>query len=225
MKKIIICSLIILILSGCTVNYDLEFENDLIKEKLELDVTENDYAEYISKIEKDDVEENMYKFFEAFEIPNDIKMPNQFHKKESKRGNDNINLKFTYDNYDYESFNSSYILNNCFYDVVVLNEENDYYISAKGPLACPLNDANIRIKTDKKVINTNAKYENGYYTWDITEDDYENIELYFHISKTEPFNEIIEEEKTNYNFIWIIILTLGLVALFYLLKKQNNKLY
>lgn len=225
MKKIIICSLIILILSGCTVNYDLEFENDLIKEKLELDVTENDYAEYISKIEKDDVEENMYKFFEAFEIPNDIKMPNQFHKKESKRGNDNINLKFTYDNYDYESFNSSYILNNCFYDVVVLNEENDYYISAKGPLACPLNDANIRIKTDRKVINTNAKYENGYYTWDITEDDYENIELYFHISKTEPFNEIIEEEKTNYNFIWIIILTLGLVALFYLLKKQNNKLY
>lgn len=225
MKKIIICSLIILILSGCTVNYDLEFENDLIKEKLELDVTENDYAEYISKIEKDDVEENMYKFFEAFEIPNDIKMPNQFHKKESKRGNDNINLKFTYDNYDYESFNSSYILNNCFYDVVVLNEENDYYISAKGPLACPLNDANIRIKTDRKVINTNAKYENGYYTWDITEDDYENIELYFHISKTEPFNEIIEEEKTNYNFIWIIILTLGLVVLFYLLKKQNNKLY
>lgn len=225
MKKIIICSLIILILSGCTVNYDLEFENDLIKEKLELDVTENDYAEYISKIEKDDVEENMYKFFEAFEIPNDIKMPNQFHKKESKRGNDNINLKFTYDNYDYESFNSSYILNNCFYDVVVLNEENDYYFSAKGPLACPLNDANIRIKTDRKVINTNAKYENGYYTWDITEDDYENIELYFHISKTEPFNEIIEEEKTNYNFIWIIILSLGLVALFYLLKKQNNKLY
>lgn len=225
MKKIIICSLIILILSGCTVNYDLEFENDLIKEKLELDVTENDYAEYISKIEKDDVEENMYKFFEAFEIPNDIKMPNQFHKKESKRSNDNINLKFTYDNYDYESFNSSYILNNCFYDVVVLNEENDYYISAKGPLACPLNDANIRIKTDRKVINTNAKYENGYYTWDITEDDYENIELYFHISKTEPFNEIIEEEKTNYNFIWIIILTLGLVVLFYLLKKQNNKLY
>ena len=225
MKKIIICSLIILILSGCTVNYDLEFENDLIKEKLELDVTENDYAEYFSNIEKDDVEENMYKFFEAFEIPNDIKMPNQFHKKESKRGNDNINLKFTYDNYDYESFNSSYILNNCFYDVVVLNEENDYYISAKGPLACPLNDANIRINTDRKVINTNAKYENGYYTWDITEDDYENIELYFHISKTEPFNEIIEEEKTNYNFIWIIILTLGLVVLFYLLKKQNNKLY
>ena len=146
MKKIIICSLIILILSGCTVNYDLEFENDLIKEKLELDVTENDYAEYISKIEKDDVEENMYKFFEAFEIPNDIKMPNQFHKKESKRGNDNINLKFTYDNYDYESFNSSYILNNCFYDVVVLNEENDYYISAKGPLACPLNKVKKKIK-------------------------------------------------------------------------------
>ena len=226
MKKIMLYLLILLILSGCTANYDLVFEDGIIEEKLDFTITNNDYQEYINQLENEAYEEDMYKFFDSLQIPNFVHIPNNFHKKESEKLNDGINLKFTYKNYEYDTFNSSYLLNDCFYDVIVLNEENEYYLNARGPFDCPYDNVKIRIKTDKKVINTNAKYEDGFYTWEINKDNFKDLDLIFHISKIEEFNknQVEEKNEVNYNFGWIIILTITISILFVFYKKMNNKL-
>lgn len=224
MKKIIII-LCLVLLSGCSVNYNLDITSSKVKETMEFDITETDYQIYNDNNEEK-LSATLYEYFDEREIlAFDNMNYKDFHKKNLTKGNRSLNVKYSYD-YTYLDFYNSYAINNCFEDYVVLNEDDYFYIKAYGKFNCYYDDTYINIKTDRRVINQNAdSYKDGVYTWKITKDKMDNVNILFQVEKDEVFEEPVNEENKSIDFMSIIGLIFGFILLIGLgiyLKKANK---
>ena len=230
MKKVFVLIITLFMVSGCTINYDLTIKDGKITENLKFNVTNKEYSDYAKRITEEEVEKDSYKFFKTFEIPIFNHTPNKFLNKKLTKNSDSLDVNYSYDKFSYENFNTSYMINNCFDEYVVLNDEDYYYISANGEFICYYDTTTISLKTDKKMLHTTAKYKDCVYVYEINKDNYKDVNIIFQIDKDEPFieAEVIEEElkKENNgidigNIIWIIILGAAFVGLVVLSKKYK----
>ena len=134
MKKYILLVLILILCSGCEINYNLDIDEKNIKENIKFNVTEQDYNKYNDN-QEEKLTEDLYEVFEEQHIPVFINDYSTFHKKISNKINNGLDLEYSYD-YDYINFSKSYLINNCFENYVVLNEKDYYYIKAYGSFSC-----------------------------------------------------------------------------------------
>lgn len=203
MKKYILLVLILILCSGCEINYNLDIDEKNIKENIKFNVTEQDYNEYNDN-QEEKLTEDLYEVFEEQHIPVFINDYSTFHKKISNKINNGLDLEYSYD-YDYINFSKSYLINNCFENYVVLNEKDYYYIKAYGSFSCYYDKTNIKINTKYKVISNNAdSVENGTYIWKIDDNNRNNVNIVFQMSKNELRKNTINEDNFNYTLITII---------------------
>lgn len=209
MKKIGLLIISILLLTGCSNIYELNITKDGINENIELELDENIYEE-----ESDSEGPNIIS-----ELKNNIPLLNDNSRYYTKNINVDNNIIYARlkGSYSYNEFKNSYLINRCFDNVFIDNNDEYLYISLSG-FNCVFNqDIYIAISSEYDVTKENAlDYQDGYYLWNLKNID--NIE--FSISK----NEI---EVSNNTFI--TVLRVVLIALFvvsgvtiFIIKKNND---
>lgn len=217
MKKIILLIVSLFLLTSCGINYSVDFQEKYIKESLNLNITEKDYNDY-NNSQDEHMKDTLYEYFDNREILSYFDSYSFNHIKTINKTANGINVRYDYD-YTYLDYYRSYYFNNCFDNYVVLNEDDYYYIKATGKFNCYYGKTNINIRTDKKVIYSTAQnVSNNNYSWTIDEDNKDNVNILFQMSKTELNdnkinNKIINKKLSTYeksvfiiSFIFLIIL-------------------
>lgn len=220
--KLFLFCLMIFLMTGCDVNYNLEIYNNYMTESVDF-LLEN-------KLENQKkIDEYMSVDHQAYFDMDLGKSYNYVQHKIKKNNKIGINLNY---NYRGDDLQNSSLLNKCYYKKSVIKENNEIVIHTEGINSCFYMDDNkvidnlkINIKTDLPVIKHNAdKVSHNVYTWIVDENNYQNHPIDIKISTK------VEDKKTN-NF-WIIILSFiivlfGILCIFlnvYLKNHKNNKI-
>lgn len=199
MKKLITILMIIL-LTGCSCNYELSIQNNKIYETLKINGVTN-------------------------EIPPNVDLETLSNGNYTKNIIDDT---VTYNsNYSMNNYKESNLLN-CFDSYNIQSGDETYIIRTGKKFKCypyqysdfdvlTYDQLEIVIKTNHKVINHNAtKVENNTYYWYIDDKNVNNAEIYFEIDKN----------IKNYDYIYMIILFLGILiigGLIYYIANNKNK--
>ncbi|MFV0250340.1 MAG: membrane lipoprotein lipid attachment site-containing protein [Bacilli bacterium] len=206
MKKIVYLLVFMILLTGCSVKYELSIKNNNVNEKLTITGVTEDIP------------------FQA----DLINISSTSYKKNFK----NDTLIYT-TNYNLNSFDSV-IPSRCFENYNFTNTDNIFILRTSGIFKClpyqyndydyfNYNQLELIIKTNHEVLETNAtSVEEGIYKWIINEENLEDATVYIKFS-----DKIIK--KTNWKVISIVIsviISVVLVVSINLLKKHkiNNEI-
>ena len=215
MKKIIFLLLICLLLTGCTVNYNLDINDNNFKETL----TGNVLNAELNNNDNTDI--NMFSYLITGDQPAFYKNDNIFFNKTTNNTANGIDFDYNYTFNEY-NFNNSRIINECFDNHVYEYKDNTYYLVVSGKFRCNYSKTtNINITTDYNVTSNNAQtIKNNTYTWTIDENNKDNIYFFITIDKT---------NKSTFDFQWNTFKTIGLIIIIllsgiciYFLKKDKN---
>ena len=201
MKKYLLL-IVPIILTGCTANYTLTYENNNFNEEV---IIENINDEELSKFDK-------------------LKASDNF--KDEKN-----NLEYKYiDNGKTKTIKLDIgedlvvtkLLNYCYEDIYLINESNYFTIQTGGEKYCKNYDIKVNFKTDKNIINSNADSTNdNVLTWNKLDKDI-NIQ----VSKTDSIkknkNEKNISESLRYIIVFVVLIVVG-IATFFIYKLKNNK--
>ncbi len=212
MKKIILISTILFLLSGCTINYNISLEDNQIKEKITSKINykklDSDELSSLQGLE----EWGIYSF-----KGDTITMHDTSVTYKGKKAN--INIEYDYDT---DNFINAYLPNTCFDNYIYLNEEDYYYIELSGKFGCMYADeTNITITTNNIVEDTNAKVKNNKYIWTINNSNKDNTNIYIKISKEQnkSTSGILKGFKT-FSMIALIILIIKVALLYKIIKNK-----
>ncbi len=224
---------IVIFLTGCDLEYNLNISNDNIDELSQFKFVESDYnyelfydlndAKHFSSM--DELVNNVFNDdYLAF----DGEINDELYNKDKSSDGLTLNYRYNYDNYSKSSmFNycgdmvDYYIKNN----IVNISVDNftDCFMQDYGPY---LNNLVINIKTDLKVLENNADEVNGnVYTWKMNVENAVNKKLILRIRNKSLNND--KESIFRNDFYWTVfvilmfILLIGITA-FYIFKKRKE---
>ena len=215
MKKILIV-LLAFLLTGCQVNYNLNFKDEELNEKVSILLKDNSYTEQnISILKKN----------KSYAIYDQIG-----HEPYNITFQDNsktfiANYEYTYKLVD---FNRSTLINQCYEAAAFVKDGNNYLLTTSNEFRCltyeyfDVNEVNITITTNHKVISSNAdKVKNGKYIWNINKDNITNkpIKIVFGKAKKNIF-----ELFSELNFLIIFLISIAIVGgISYIIISRKNK--
>lgn len=224
-KKIVICIIILIFSSGCTVNYDLEINKDE-------SVLENVEATELTKIVKSKTNlegENAVDYlFNMFNRGDDqIKVS-------SKEENGQL-VATAYRSYSSLIEYSNYFDSDLFDDINITRDGKKLTITAQqsqklGGVGKTLvyDDVSIRIKSPFMVTDNNAdEIEGSTYIWNIKKgEDLKTIKYTINVKDKKNSANIDIGKKTvniNYGYIAIGIFTIAIVTMFIIVLIKNKK--
>lgn len=215
-KKIIYSFIVLLFCSGCTANYRLNIDRDNITEKLQITGIDNSN-------------------FKANNVPINYEYddPAVFEKRlddvkyyEFKKNNNKVIYNYRFNT---EEFYNSTFLHRCYDEVDTYIDGQSFIISTTGDFKCyeiydELDDVNISIYSQYKLVNTNADKKDGFnYIWNINKNNISNG-VYLELDLSDR-KETLQEKFINSNFFNTIIFT-GLVIVafivFIIFKKISE---
>ncbi len=202
--KIVVLSLLLLLVTGCSVDYTLNFQNNNLLENISIDATGSDMT-------KEEISE-MLKLHMYPESENQLYQIKQNNKK--------IQLS---QKYNVSTYKNSLLLNQC-YTAYNFIENGDYYdLTTSEIFSCNpfeymyIDELKIKIKTNHKVLSHNAdSVENGIYIWNITVDNASNKPIQIRFSKE------IKENNMGLIILGITVIIAIIILLVVLVKKQKN---
>ena len=216
MKKNIIMLLSILLLTGCTVNYNLEIDDNILKEKITGTVTkeeskQNSKATDISTI---------YSIINEEQKP--IYNKEEIYQKSLKDNGNNIDYTFSY-NYNIEDFVNSTIINTCFENHEIEQLDNYYSIRLSGNFYCLYSKKiNIAVTSNLKVASNNAdKIKDNTYIWTI---DKNTTDIELVVDKDTPYTKPIKRGISSTFRIVCFIVLVVLSSLANVIHKSESKL-
>lgn len=218
-KKTILLTIMTILLTGCTVNYDLKFNESTIEENITI-------------IPETQEEKENTKYFENRDFYSIIDQKNELMYEKQKNKDDSYEFKYTY---NFENFKNSRFTT-C-YDAYTLNNDNGIItLSTSKEFRCLTYDYNnvdnikINITTEYKVVDNNADEVNGnVYTWNINRDNSTNKPIKFSYNKKKKrkltLKEFIEKNMVNIIIIASTLLLFILITLsIYIKNKRVNKI-
>lgn len=217
MKKILLIGILMFFITGCSVDYEINFGKN-IDETIVFDFDEDIYKTS-EKIKGDSfyIEEVLVNE----KIPSLVEFKDYYNKSIKVENNkSNVTLKYTY---NYDNFEKSYLINECFEKSIVINSNDYYYIALGGNFNCfGGNEITVKIKTDYEIVKENSdKVNNGYHIWEIKSEN-EDKKIEIHLLK-----ELSSKDKKKFKFSWKIfvgIIIILFVGAFLLIKEKliNN---
>lgn len=220
MKKILLLTILCLLLTGCTVNYNLEIDDNEFKETITGNVLNSEMTNKEG--------ETYVNLFHSL-INNDQQAiynnSNSLYKKTLKKQTDSVDFEYTYTYNDY-TINDSILLDKCFKNFSIESENNQYKIMTYGDFYCKYADEiKVNITTEYQVTLHNAdKVKDNTYTWIINDETVDDFEIILNMNK-----EKIKEEKSS-NFAWspfktivlILMLLVSGACIFIMHKKEQQ---
>ena len=122
----LIMILSVLLLTGCTVNYNLEVENNSLKEVIYGTVTKEETTNDANSTAPNIVNELIY----SEKVP--LAEGTSAYNREIYENGSDINYKFSY-NYDMSDFESSSLINTCFENHEIVDLGDAYYNFVVAP--------------------------------------------------------------------------------------------
>lgn len=245
-RKIFSLFLVLILFTGCTVNYKINID-DKVSEKINISLDDNENKDidiYSGKVNKS------LSFYDAINIYNNndnLVLSNQsmnpygdegsnqkikgnvYYK--TKIGSDpySLNMKA---NFDFKNLGYLNSVKMCYEKFSVLNYGSYLDISTSNKNMCfvnypILNKLNIKITSKYYVEKSNAdEIKNGEYIWTIDKNNYNNKYIYIKINK----NKLAESKKSLPIYVILIIIFSsilvigGIIYLFtrHLIKKNNK---
>ena len=230
MKKIWLI-ILVLFLTGCSVNYELDIGRDVrLIENVNLSANTNVDVEKI----------NAFDYYVPIDYTNDD--PSVFEKKfndidyyDITKKADNSSLSFSYDKYDVNQFNYNMFAKSCYQYVTVMNQNNnkELLLSTSRKFLCfdkydNLDDVTVTITSKYKLKETNADEVDGHtYRWFITKGNADNKYLYLLLDTTVReltiWERILEGEFTNTFTIFLVVFVVGGIIIFLFKKKGDRR--
>jgi len=200
MKKILILLIFTFFLTGCNATYNIEIYNNQVKEDLEY--VNNDSSTWDKKIQygltyKELVNSSIkypYPVFSSTMLDeNDtIKLDGvEYYDNELISDNYKLGQKLSYQDFNLENFNDSSIIKKCYQYFNIIEEKDNIIFSTSYENKCfkeykKLDNINIKLKTNHKVVDSNADIVNGYhYTWNIERKDKNDAAILITLKKDE----------------------------------------
>lgn len=229
MKRNIILIIILLLLTGCKIEYKINLNNNF-------DIEET--AKLISTTTKDETEFNEF----SLHIPIDKEADDYtvFTDKSDKleyynfkRINNTLQFGYKYKQSETEKYiNSSFV--NTAYDYISINKVNeetlvlstskDFRLFDRYP---SIEEVKVTINTKYKVITNNAdEVKRHNYTWIITKDNAYGKGIYLKLNPTKEditfLEKLLRGDYLNIFTISLLILALGYIV-FLILKRKSQK--
>lgn len=221
MKRNILLLGCLVLLSGCTVNYNVEVKNDKIYETIEGKVTEEEAKPSIEG--RTDVNPIYYNLYEVQSplINNDDA---KYDKTITPNG-EYQDFTFNYV-YDY-NYNKSRIINKCFEMKLVEEDENSLYVKLAGHFGCLYSDkVTINVKSNYAVTEHNAdKVKDGVYTWVIDKDNKNDVDIMMSILKNVDYQDTSKKKIFNaptYRIVALVLFIILAAGAYFLYKKREN---
>ncbi len=216
MKKIILLIVCIVFLTGCTLDYEINFGRTLINENISATI-DGDIYDIASSIDGDGF--YLEKEMVDGRLPA-LKEYKDYYTRKIKVENNISYVDMNY-KYDYDNYANSYLLGRCFEKTYVKNTDKYLYVSLGGNFKCfKEDDIRVKVSSIYDVVKHNADIvKDDTYMWDIkmSEDD-NNIEFY--ISK--EISEKKEESTLDIKFIVIVSFIILGIIIFVFRKKVKN---
>lgn len=212
-KKILLILTITLIsLSGCTANYTLKYENDTFTEIVNITGTE----ESTSHPTYEKIKENG--------LHADLDLKEKFTLSEDSNKND---VTLTHELKDIK-LNRLYAVQECFSLNTYKETDNSYFLYLYGDFYCDyLENSTFTFETDDLVTVHNAhKVEGNKYIWNLDEEELDGKGIKFQVMQSE-----VDEVKINgdtmlplWAKILITLIIIGVtIGLFFLAKRTNER--
>lgn len=239
MRNTILLIVAVLLLTGCTADYNLTINSDLtVDESVTIfnsnEVLENGYVNLRTGIM---ARVNSYYFTDQFHA----------YKYEVVQGDENSGAKFIRKHKSLESYFETFFVTNLFTNGIIIQNENlitikadivkDQSIFSEEELDYNFNFEYVNINIDTPYLITAGNYnslniEENKMFWKYTQDTLPmQIQFTFDMSKSLE-KEIVEPEETSNNSninIWYILIPIFVIMLagltyIYTLYKRNNKI-
>lgn len=230
MKKRLILLIIVLLLTGCKVEYKIDLDKNL---------TINESTKFIKTTKTDD---ELFKETSHWNIPLEKSNSYDFTKdKERDKSYYNSNVKedsitysYKYRNDDYGSYEESTFTNLAYEYISITNlNDNKFIISSSKEFLVfdryhEIEEVKVTIHTDYKVLETNADEINNHnYTWLITPENAYGKNIYLEVDTSKEdlnFKErLLRGDYFNLFTISIIILVIAAIILFVLKLHSMRK--
>lgn len=220
MKKILLLILLVFLVTGCTSSYEIVFD-DTIDEKITINY-DGDIYKVVEEFEFDGDSFYFESELVKSRIPSLIEFKDYYKKNIEVKNNKSI-ITLNY-KYSYENFENSYLISECFEKSNFINNDEYYYVSLGGSFYCyGVDHFTLKMKTDYKVLRSNAdREENGYYIWDI-ETDNKDDEVELQLSKTVKKEENEKEFKVSFELVFGIVLIFVVIGFFIFRKRFINE--
>ena len=215
MKKILLITVTMLFLTGCTVNYNLEIDGDNLNEVITGSVTKEEY-----EVKESDNGENL--IYDLFNNDRDALFDEEspyLRILEDKGKTINYNFSYLY-NYN---FDRSTIINTCFEYHIIDETEDYYYIKLSGRFYCMYSDKiNINVTSNNAVLENNAtKVDGNVYSWVIKND--KDVDILLNVSKKMKHSDNNKLKVMNtFQIIGLIVLVVLCIITIFLYKKKNR---
>ena len=233
MKKIFLLIISIFILTGCSAEYNLVYENNLFNESLKI-ITLKD--EYFDGSLTTSLIDNYYSMplltnykLQPGDNPTEDCEECKFYNKELIDENNNYGINMYYNYEEKSEFSNSSII----YTLFEKNYINDNYIEVRDcknifNYYTNLNEIKIVFSTDKEVVESNSDQEiDGKYYWYINKENYKDKEILIKLGESEK--EIVRSDGyLSGNIIKYVLMGLAIIILISIIViyekvKNSNK--
>lgn len=240
-KKLTILILFLLCATGCNANYDLEIYNDKVKENMNF--IETDSSIWDSEVQyglsyrtllEASVDYPYPVFDNTIVDENDtIKLDGvEYYNNTLISDTTRLGQRLKYNKFKLNNFSQSSIVKKCYQYFNIIEDEDNIIISTSFENLCfkeyPMLDRiTVNLKTNHKVVSSNATKVKGYhYTWEFTRDISNDSAIMITMKKNDYIfnyeNEFIK--KIIYIVLIVgIILSVGSICYFYF-KNKNKQL-
>lgn len=230
-NKIIICLITIMLLTGCTANYNVTINKDLTVEE-NFEVIGDDRFKLTSGY----TEDSMYSALK--ETYSELITEGDLDDIKTKIVNNNLTItsNIKYNNLN-DFANSKYIkkiykdglkvsTDRSVVSITSINELDNFWLFVNGMEEDPLiNKLKVSIKIPYEVISNNATSvdkKTNTFTWEYDFQDYDkSIEITF--DKNKEFIYGVDTKKVTKYIVYIILLGLVIFAIYKVYKNKNKK--
>lgn len=212
MKKIkcLLIIIIILLVSGCKINYKLVISDDKICENISVNADNTIENQF-------NLNREYYPLHHSREIT---------YGKDIKRNGNKANMKLHYD-YSLEYFFNANSFNQHFRNRNVVIDDDFISISLSDMSGfAPNVDFDIEIKTENKVVSNNADKVKGHsYIWHVDGNNKEKMDIEIKIKRGTTPTVVERNMYIVYIVIAIVVVAISVIAFItYRRRKVNNKI-
>lgn len=223
--KLIFVVCLIIFITGCEVNYNLEFKDNILEENIDIILSEEESTEENKEKMKYSLEN------EAFSISKQT-VHEQYitnFKEEKNKFIGKLNYSYTVDN-----FADSNLINQCYDSFSFVRVDSGYSLVTSDIFECvvfsylPVDKYNITITSDYLVNDHNADFVDGNkYTWVIKSNGDVEIEKPIKIIFSDETKSTQLKDKMRENSSTILIIVLGglflIISVIYVIYYIKNK--
>lgn len=230
LKRIIFLIISMIMLSGCSAEYELNFVDGKYNEKFKTIGSIND-ENYRNEI--DVLNDKNYLFVDSTlqtgDFPAESFLDEYAIYDKNVFNNDNgygVILSYSYNSKD--DYLKSSIIYSMFQGFNITDDEIYLYDPLNVFLTYPLlDDITISFKSDKKVYDNNAdEIKNNMYYWYMNKDNYKDKCIRISFKKNEMLSQkniVISDKSFKFGiYIFLIILLIGVLVIFEKVKKSNK---